>query len=389
VVWRARDTLADEIVAIKIFSVLGFYRRRMRDRGIVDGRSGAVSVVQRTSADLRLNPHIHSVVLDGVFAPSPDGTPVFHPLPALDNRDVADLLQVVRLRIVRMLVRAAVIEDDANAETLCLLDDGFAERDPALFALAHSSVSGLHPAGPEHRERLPVPIELRGSLGVSLTSALSALELGFSLHAATTARADDPLGREALVRYILRPPIAQDRVLLLPGDLVRIQLRRPFRDGTFAVDLDPLSLLCRLAAAVPPPRFHVVRYAGVLASASKLRPAIVPPLPAATDGDEATPCHHGSDSDKPATHRSGYRPWRELMLRTFKIDVEKCDQCGGRFQLRALVIAAASIERVLRRIHEPTEPPSLSPARDPPFFKSRVLRQRFGADAHSLSLPGL
>ncbi|MNC90257.1 hypothetical protein D3C83_63340 [compost metagenome] len=104
----------------------------------------------------------------------------------------------MRLRIVRMLVRAAVIEDDANAETLCLLDDGFAERDPALFALAHSSVSGLHPAGPEHRERLPVPIELRGSLGVSLTSALSALELGFSLHAATTARADDPLGREAL-----------------------------------------------------------------------------------------------------------------------------------------------------------------------------------------------
>jgi hypothetical protein len=86
--------------------VLGSYRRRMRDRGIVDGRSGAVSVVQRTSADLRLNPYIHSVVLDGVFAPSVDGTPVFHPPPALDNRDVGDLLQVVRLRIVRMLVRA-------------------------------------------------------------------------------------------------------------------------------------------------------------------------------------------------------------------------------------------------------------------------------------------
>jgi hypothetical protein len=32
-----------------------------------------------------------------------------------------------------------------------------------------------------------------------------------------------------------------------------------------AVDMDPLSLLCRLAASVPPPRFHTVKYAGVLA----------------------------------------------------------------------------------------------------------------------------
>ncbi|HEY6556337.1 MAG TPA: transposase [Polyangiaceae bacterium] len=45
--------------------------------------------------------------------------------------------------------------------------------------------------------------------------------------------------------------------------LVRIALKRPFSDGTVAIDLDPLSLLCRLAATVPAPRFHTVRYAGV------------------------------------------------------------------------------------------------------------------------------
>jgi len=33
--------------------------------------------------------------------------------------------------------------------------------------------------------------------------------------------------------------------------------------------MDPLSLLCRLAASVPPPRHHTVRYAGVLAGASE------------------------------------------------------------------------------------------------------------------------
>jgi hypothetical protein len=39
---------------------------------------------------LRLNPHIHSIVLDGVFVPG--GTPVFHPLPRLDTSDLADVL---------------------------------------------------------------------------------------------------------------------------------------------------------------------------------------------------------------------------------------------------------------------------------------------------------
>jgi len=33
--------------------------------------------------------------------------------------------------------------------------------------------------------------------------------------------------------------------------------------GTVAVDMDPLSLLCRLATSVPPPRFHTIHYAGV------------------------------------------------------------------------------------------------------------------------------
>jgi len=36
--------------------------------------------------------------------------------------------------------------------------------------------------------------------------------------------------------------------------------------------MEPLSLLCRLAACVPPPHFHAVRYAGVLAGASPWRP---------------------------------------------------------------------------------------------------------------------
>jgi hypothetical protein len=75
-----------------------------------------------------------------------------------------------------------------------------------------------------------------------------------------------------LLGYVLRPPLAQDRLEQHPGGLVRITLQRAYSDGTLAVDMDPLSLLCRLATSVPPPRFHTVLYAGVLAPASPWRP---------------------------------------------------------------------------------------------------------------------
>ena len=81
----------------------------------------------------------------------------------------------------------------------------------------------------------------------------------------------EPHGREALLKYVLRPPIAQERVVRGPDGLVRIALKRAFSDGTTAIDMDPLSLLSRLAASVPAPRTHTVKYAGVLAAASKLR----------------------------------------------------------------------------------------------------------------------
>ena len=94
---------------------------------------------------------------------------------------------------------------------------------------------------------------------------------GFTLHAATRAGALDLAGREALLRYVLRPPLAQERIEPRPDGLVRIVLKRAFGDGTAAVEMDPLSLLCRLATSVPPPRFHTVKYAGVLAPASPWR----------------------------------------------------------------------------------------------------------------------
>jgi hypothetical protein len=271
-----------------------------------------------------LNPHFHSLCLDGVYVEGEHGELTFHPLPCLTNSDVADILQIATTRILRLLRRKGVIENDAvNA------DETLADEEPALAQLAVASTLGWVPAGPALRQK--EPIRLSPGRELEYPKGLCAAAHGFSLHAATTARADDPVGRETLCKYILRPPIARDNIQLVAGDLVRLKLKRPFSDGTFALDLAPLSLLVRLATTVPPPHFHTVRYAGVLAAASQWRARVVPPPKPAADSDDTTSvCSTCTAKDKPPTHRSGYRPWRELLMRSFKIDVEHCSNCGAR-----------------------------------------------------------
>lgn len=173
----------------------------------------------------------------------------------------------------RFLVRHGVVE--AGPEATVLPDD-LADREPALAQLAAAAVSGLPPAGPELRRR-SLRITLDAEPGSKIVRPLCVEDAGFSLHAATRAGAEDATGRANLFRYILRPPIAQEHVQTDPDGLVQIVLKKPFRDSTVAVDMDPLSLLSRLAAAVPPPRRHTIGYAGVLASASSWRPLAAPP----------------------------------------------------------------------------------------------------------------
>lgn len=124
---------------------------------------------------------------------------------------------------------------------LTVVGDALAERDPALAQLAAAAASGLPPAGPEARRRPGVDYPAAG--GPVIVRPLCADDAGFGLHAATRAGAHDARAREALLKYILRPPVATEHVTFTPDGLVRIALKKPFRDGTVAVDMDPLSLL--------------------------------------------------------------------------------------------------------------------------------------------------
>jgi len=271
--WRKRlaydGALLGAVTRICVSTVLGFYRERLRKEGVTGGQSGAVVVVQRTSSDLKLHPHLHVLFLDGAYAERESGV-FFTELPRLSTHEVGEVLARVVARIVKHLCRHGLLEALEGAGDA----DGDDESDGD----------------------------------------------GFTVHAATRAGAMDTVGREALCKYVLRPPIAQERVTHGPDGLVRITLKRPFADGTVAVDMDPLSLLSRLATAVPPPRLHTVRYAAVLA----------------------------------------------------------CPRCGGRMRLVALVTEAASVRRFLRGLGESTDAPARAPARGPPYWRSRVLRRAAG-----------
>ena len=85
--------------------------------------------------------------------------------------------------------------------------------------------------------------------------------------------------------------------------------------------------------------FTTVRYSGVLGPASKWRPLVVPKPVTEARGEAASPGAPDSCGPPPPRDTTGsrYRPWAELLKRTFGNDVETCARCGGRMRLLALI----------------------------------------------------
>src|SRR5206468_10631961 len=99
---------------------------------------------------------------------------------------------------------------------------------------------------------------------------------GFSLHANTAIPAHRRDQLERLIRYIARGAVSLERLQEdANGDLL-YTFTHPWSDGTMGIKLAPLELLETLAALVPLPHGHLVRYGGCLAPHSHLRGPIIP-----------------------------------------------------------------------------------------------------------------
>ena len=112
-----------------------------------------------------------------------------------------------------------------------------------------------------------------------------------------------------------------------------------YRDGTTHIVMSPLEFMQRLAALVPRPRLHLIRFHGVLAPHARLRAAIVPG--AAQNTSEHAAVHaHGAPARM---------SWARLLKRVFDLDVERC-VCGGRLKIIAAIEEPAVIERILTHL---------------------------------------
>ena len=127
-------------------------------------------------------------------------------------------------------------------------------------------------------------------------------------------RADQRKELEQLCRYITRPAIANARLKgNRAGDIV-LQLKSAFKDGTTHIVMEPLEFMERLAALVPRPRLHLIRFHAVLAPNAKLRREIIPsPVAQATE----PACDHAHAQGAPAR-----MSWARLLKRVFDIDIE-------------------------------------------------------------------
>ena len=149
---------------------------------------------------------------------------------------------------------------------------------------------------------------------------------GFSVHANVCIPAHDRLRLERLCRYAGRPPLAAERLSALPDGRLLYRLKRRWRDGTTHMIFEPIELVEKLAALVPPPRFNLIRYYGVLAPAAAFRSLVIPESESPTD----SPPPHASCPAKPgivpidtanAREKGRCRPrnysWAQLMRRVF------------------------------------------------------------------------
>ena len=294
-------TLRNAVLKVMIRAIFAWLRARGKERGVVGGKCGAVSLTQNFGGSFNLNIHFHVMVLDGVF----DADGRFCATGSPSTSDVQDLVDTIRSRVERMLVKRGVVDEEP--------EDG--QR--VLFA---TSAQGMCSEGRR-------PGRWRGaSERPGRTLPKRCAQSGwYNLHAGVTANGHDRAALERLCRYVARPAVSRERLSIKDGRVV-LRLKSPWDDGTTDLFFTPEAFAERMAALVAVPRVHGIQYFGVLAPAAKDRARVVADAGPAPGKPKKAP---------------GRIPWAELLDRVFAIDVMRCERCGGQAFVRSFVVINA------------------------------------------------
>lgn len=226
------------------------------------------------------------------------------------------------------------------------MDEAFATEHPVLVSCAGASAADVQVLGAAPGQRTTKLVRALHAVPVPL--ALHAQIDGVDVHAERAVDGRDRAQLERLCRYLARPPLALDRLERHDDARVRYRFKRAWKDGTHAVVLEPLDLLTRLCALVPPPRFHMLRYHGVLASNSAARAEVVPKKePAPGQLPLFRPGEAGHLEPPPEPSRL---PWAWLLRRVFQAEVSRCPRCGGRMRIVEIATEPADAVRVLAEL---------------------------------------
>jgi hypothetical protein len=380
--WLLRFRLAvdralfSKLLGVFLRTVFAWQRRRGRTLGIHGGQTGSVSFVQRFGGAMNLNPHIHSLLPDGLFVPGDDGagTLTFVPLPDPTPADIEALTFKIARRLTAVIERLGADEYETEAVL---------ERTAA--ALREALATAVEPP-------LPKPgLDLQSLDPAAMSTPLCAKVAGFSLHAARVVPAPDRDGLERLCRYGLRAPLSQERLTLCEDGRVVYHLRRPWPNaaGATCLVLGPSEFLRRLAALVPAPYTNLVRYHGVFAGRSRWRARL--PEPPGQEAAEVVepPSQPESESrpdlasaQTPAASQTPLRdtcarrrrslPWAQLLMRVLFIDALTCPRCAASMLVLALISEPGVLRKILVHLGLPADVPPVAPAAhrcvDEPLF---------------------
>ena len=224
------------------------------------------------------------------------------------------------------------------------MDEGAAEK---LFR--HKVLALLRRRGLLSQERIELLLSWRRS--------------GFSVHNRVFVHPRDGRAFEALVRYMMRPPVSLSRLHFTPGSHEVVYVPKAGHDEsepTEAERIDAMEFVARLLVQIPDPRRHLVRYYGAYSNATrgKHKKAAAPAEPSSADEapeDAAIP-------DGP--HRAALRRrWAELIRRVYEVDPLVCPRCGSEMRVIGFITQPALIDRILehlRRRDKIPRPPPLS-----------------------------
>jgi len=220
----------------------------------------------------------------------------------------------------------------------------------------------------------------------------SAEHQGWSLHAGVHIRAGDRVGRERLCRYVLRHALSLERMSWTSDARIAYEVKYPRSPTRTHLLLEPMQFLARLTSLIPAPRRPLVRYTGVLSSASKWRPHIVASEPrqrpdvaketsepqrplepidmsrtlTAASIDKTQVPKPSPDSSRGWVNATApYIDWHTLLARVYDIDSLQCPRCGGALRFIAMLTDPEPIAAILESMGLPSTPPMPLRTRDP------------------------